>query len=174
MDLWNGSPAQVANFRNQTGITYPLCLNANAMYTAYVVSPDYSVVVDQNGIIQYKAPGVNVSAITSKIDELLTLAGEEVPENPNRFVLHQNYPNPFNPTTSIAFEVPAEQRVSLKIYDSHGRLVRTLLDRSIKAGRHEVSWDGRNHTGEPVGSGVYLYVVGGEDFSESKKMILLR
>jgi beta-glucanase (GH16 family) len=65
-------------------------------------------------------------------------------------------PNPFNPRTTLRFELPAAGPVRLAVYDVAGRLVRTLLDESRGAGSHETEWDGRDASGQAVGSGVYL------------------
>lgn len=69
--------------------------------------------------------------------------------------LKQNSPNPFNPVTSIKFATSKAGHVSLRIYNVQGALVKTLADKHVDAGQHEVSWDGRNQSGKPVSSGVY-------------------
>ncbi len=93
---------------------------------------------------------------------------------PRRVVLHVNRPNPFNPITTVSFELPVRQKVDLSIYDVSGRLVRTLASGSMNAGTHEMIWDGRSMTGEAGASGVYFYRLQADDFSETKKMILIR
>lgn len=93
---------------------------------------------------------------------------------PRRVVLHSNRPNPFNPVTTVSFELPVRQMVDLSIYDVSGRLVRTLVDGSMNAGTHEMVWDGRSATGEAGASGVYFYRLQAENFSETRKMILIR
>ena len=70
--------------------------------------------------------------------------------------VHKNYPNPFNPETSVAFEVEYAGPTLISIHDLRGRLVTTLLDEHLPAGRHEVTWDGRDASGREVPSGVYL------------------
>jgi hypothetical protein len=65
---------------------------------------------------------------------------------PATFQIYQNVPNPFNPSTAIQYDVPAVGgRVSLKVYDTRGRLVRTLVDRVETPGEKQVTWDGRDH-----------------------------
>ncbi len=96
---------------------------------------------------------------------------------PKAFALNQNYPNPFNPSTTISFDLPgtagAKQQVSLTVHDVRGRLVRTLLDTQVGPGDHNVHWDGRNDSGVPVSSGIYLYTLkAGEDVSTRKMMIM--
>jgi hypothetical protein len=90
------------------------------------------------------------------------------------FELHQNVPNPFNPTTQISFSVPnGGANVSLRIYDSAGRLVRTLVNGYEPPGTRTVSWLGENDQGQPVASGIYFYKLSTPSFSKTKKMILL-
>ncbi|MCP4572894.1 MAG: T9SS type A sorting domain-containing protein [bacterium] len=67
------------------------------------------------------------------------------------------YPNPFNPSTTLSFELASPAHARLKIYDTAGRLVATLVDEQRVDGRHDVVWDGRNAIGQSVASGVYLY-----------------
>ena len=175
MDYYNGNTAQLNSFKQTTGISYPLGLMASSIGNSYGVRNEWSVVVDQQGIIRYKAFGVNVSAINAVIDNLLaTTDVEEEPTTPRDFELKQNYPNPFNPTTKIAFAIPIAQRVSLKIYDAQGRLAQTLLNAPVAAGRHELEWSGLNQQNEPASSGVYFYLLQSGSFREMKKMILLR
>lgn len=90
-------------------------------------------------------------------------------------LLHANVPNPFNPSTRISFENRAPARMSLRIYDTTGRLVRTLVDNDpMPAGLHVVGWDGKNNDGLPVASGVYLCRLDGGRESRSMKMLLLK
>ncbi len=91
-----------------------------------------------------------------------------------RFTLGQNFPNPFNPSTQIRYELPRGTRVSLKIYDQRGRLVRTLVETEETAGRKLVTWDGRSQNGARVASGIYLYrLVAGETVAQ-RKMTLVK
>ncbi|HER43603.1 MAG TPA: T9SS type A sorting domain-containing protein [Candidatus Eisenbacteria bacterium] len=93
---------------------------------------------------------------------------------PRVAVLYQNYPNPFNPSTSIEFSLPARERVSLKVFDVSGRLVRTLVDGPLPDGNHRYAWDGRNERGAAVASGVYFYVLRSESIRQARKAVLLR
>ena len=90
------------------------------------------------------------------------------------FSLAQNYPNPFNPSTTIRFVLPGEGPASLRIYDVAGRLVATLLSKPMDAGPHRVTWDGKNHKGERVASGVYFYSLTMGDRTLTRKMVFLR
>jgi len=91
-----------------------------------------------------------------------------------RIELSQNTPNPFNPTTSIRFSLPASERVGLAIYAANGTLVRMLVDEVRTRGNHDITWDGRDSAGNPVGSGVYFYRLKAGKFTDSRKMVLLK
>ncbi len=92
------------------------------------------------------------------------------------FALDQNHPNPYNPTTTIGFELSAgaSRPVSLVVYDVTGARIRTLIDRSMTAGRHSVEWDGRNDAGSAVASGVYFYRLAEPGHVFTRKMVLLK
>ncbi|MEA2062168.1 MAG: cohesin domain-containing protein, partial [Gemmatimonadota bacterium] len=103
------------------------------------------------------------------------IAGAALPQS---FSLNQNSPNPFNPSTSIAFEVSdqgaAVGRVSLKVFNLRGQLVRTLVDGVKSSGHYSVQWDGRSDNGAQVASGVYFYRLKTDDFVQTRKMVLLK
>ena len=93
--------------------------------------------------------------------------------------LLQSFPNPGNPAVWIPFELAGETAVSIKIYNISGQLVRTLDLGVQPKGRYlsekkAVYWDGRSHSGVPVGSGIYLYVLQTGEFAATRKMLLLR
>lgn len=93
---------------------------------------------------------------------------------PPALVLGQNQPNPFNPATTIRFSIPAAARVTLRIHDVAGRLVRTLSDAERPAGEYDVTWDGRDDRGAGVAAGVYFYRLAAGGESQTRKMILLK
>jgi hypothetical protein len=102
------------------------------------------------------------------------VTGEETPETPLASYLSQNFPNPFNPLTMIRFGLREPGRVSLRIYDTAGRLVRALVEEPRDAGHYAEEWNGRDNAGHEVASGVYFYRLEAGTFNETKKMILLR
>ncbi len=85
------------------------------------------------------------------------------------FSLYQNYPNPFNPETTIEFSLPTTQRVVLKIFDLLGREVLNVTDKEYTVGRHKIRFNGNNLT-----SGVYFYRIIVGNYSDTKKLVLLR
>ena len=92
-----------------------------------------------------------------------------------QFALHDAHPNPFNPQTTISFDLPRQTSVSLRVYDVSGRLVNVLLDGDIAAqGRNEVVWRGRDMAGRVVSAGVYFYRLDAGEFSETKRMVLVK
>ena len=89
------------------------------------------------------------------------------------FRLQQNAPNPFHPATTIRFDLPRQARVSLRVYDVAGRMVRSLVDgATLEAGRHEAAWNGRSESGSAVSAGLYFYRLQAGSFSETRRMVL--
>ncbi len=88
---------------------------------------------------------------------------------PSKFNLHQNYPNPFNPSTKIKFDIPKWSNAKLIIYDVLGRQVATLVNEQLKPGGYEVEWEGSNYA-----SGIYFYQLVSEQFTETKRMVLIK
>jgi len=89
--------------------------------------------------------------------------------------LGDNYPNPFNPRTTIAFGLPEKETVSLHVYDVAGRLVRVLVDgEACPEGRQEAVWNGRNDRGRQMASGTYFYRLTAGNYSETKRMVLVK
>ena len=85
-----------------------------------------------------------------------------------------NHPNPFNPSTSIRFALDRDADVQVDVYDLAGRLVRTLQSRPLTAGEHGLHWDGRDGTGRPAVSGVYLYRVRAGHAALTGRMVLAK
>jgi hypothetical protein len=100
---------------------------------------------------------------------------------PVKIELPQNYPNPFNPTTTIPFTVYSSQFIvhspihtTLKIYNIKGQLVKTLVDEEKLPGDYNVIWDGKDNSGREVSSGIYFYQLKTKDYTDIKKMVLVR
>ncbi|MCA2005102.1 MAG: T9SS type A sorting domain-containing protein, partial [Ignavibacterium sp.] len=85
------------------------------------------------------------------------------------FTLEQNYPNPFNPTTRISWQSPVNSQQTLKVYDVLGNEVATLVDEFREAGRYEIEFDASK-----LASGMYLYQLKADNYTETKKMILIK
>jgi len=95
---------------------------------------------------------------------------------PRAFLLGQNRPNPFNPSTTIYYDIPEGPavQVKVKIYNLRGVAVKTLVDEQKDPGYYNVGWDGRDEHGRELASGVYLYRLKAGDFSQVRKMVLLK
>ena len=93
---------------------------------------------------------------------------------PSNYMLYQNYPNPFNPMTEIKFDIPEAVKVELKIYNILGQEVNTLINDVRPAGAYRVFWDSKNAGGSSVASGVYVYQLKAGNFTNAKKMVLMR
>lgn len=94
---------------------------------------------------------------------------------PSMYFLANNYPNPFNPVTTITYGIDKRSRVTLRIYDVAGRLVRTLVDEVQEPGhRYTVTWDGRNAFNRSVSSGIYFCRLTTGTRASTRKMVLLR
>ncbi len=86
----------------------------------------------------------------------------------------KNYPNPFNPETEISFVLPKKDFVSLAIYNMKGQKIRTLANRKMRKGNHNLIWKGKNDAGVKVSSGIYFYKLTAGKTSLVKKMTLLK
>ncbi|MBK8683490.1 MAG: T9SS type A sorting domain-containing protein [Bacteroidetes bacterium] len=103
---------------------------------------------------------------TTKIYDLLNEVLIGVPE---KFELNQNFPNPFNPTTSISFSLPVSGVVSLKVYNTMGEEVATLVNETREAGSYEIKFDATKIT-----SGIYFYTLTSGEFQMTKKLVLMK
>jgi len=90
------------------------------------------------------------------------------------FKLFQNYPNPFNPETTIQIYLPSTTTIVLDIFNASGKRVRRLLDTKLESGFHQLSWEGKNNSGNVVASGIYFIVLKTNEIALSKKMSLIR
>jgi hypothetical protein len=112
-------------------------------------------------VFNFWAVGINPNIVPTPMPEF-------------RYTLAQNFPNPFNPKTRIQFSMKEKGLVTLKVYNVAGQLVRTLVNEVRDAGPHEILWHGDNDRGSSVASGVYFYKMDTKQFSQTKKMVLLR
>jgi hypothetical protein len=119
----------------------------------------YSIDAEIDG---FAIPWYNITAIGNHEKEIKV------------FSLSQNYPNPFNPSTKIKFDIPADGKgqtadVKIIVYDITGKQVSVLVNQKFKPGSYEVEWDGINFT-----SGIYFYKLQTADYTETKKMVLIK
>jgi len=93
---------------------------------------------------------------------------------PQQFLLEQNYPNPFNPVTTINYDLPERNFVSITVYNILGRKVKNLVNGTQEAGYKTVIWDAKNNYGKPVSAGIYFYRMRAGAFVQTRKMLLLK
>ena len=120
----------------------------------------------QNGIIGY---GITRDNKVIKLDLVTGNASEPQTVISNEYSLIQNYPNPFNPVTNINYSIPKHGFVTLKIYDIMGKLISTLVNTEQLAGNYSVNFNADN-----LPSGIYYYTITSGDFTETKKMVLIK
>jgi len=93
---------------------------------------------------------------------------------PSEFRLHQNFPNPFNPSTSISYEIMGESLVNITVYDLLGAEVVQLVNEIQQPGIKTTNWNGKDSEGNMVNGGIYVYRLNTNNYSETKKMVLLK
>jgi hypothetical protein len=108
------------------------------------------------------------------IPDFITDIAYEYVQVPARFELSQNYPNPFNPSTIITYNLPSASQVELRIYNTLGQNIRTLVNSTQPVGTHQAVWDGRDNSGNSVTSDVYFYQLQAGAVVETRKMVLIR
>jgi hypothetical protein len=103
--------------------------------------------------------------------KLTVIVGVEEDDSqiPSKYYLEQNYPNPFNPSTTIDFSIPEQSFVKLEVFNTLGEKVSTLVSEELNTGNYKYEWNADN-----LSSGIYLYRLQTTNYSESRKMILLR
>ena len=129
----------------------------------------------QQWIQDAKKHGIDAEGIAT-LEQLLRVVLQQA-ARPQETALLVNYPNPFNPETWIPYQLATPAEITVSIYATDGRLVRTLALGQLPAGVYQdkdraAYWDGKNEQGESVASGVYFYTLKAGDFSATKKMLI--
>ncbi len=130
-----------------------------AVYSEHLPLSDY-----KNNILDFFEAHLTVSDVAQSTKEPL----------PRYFSLEQNYPNPFNPTTTIKYYLNESGNIDLKIYNTLGKRIRTLVHAKRSAGSHKTVWDGRDDTGNPVPGGQYFVKLQAGNSVSSRKLLLLK
>ncbi|MBL7958918.1 immunoglobulin domain-containing protein [bacterium] len=130
--------------------------------------------------VYHKRSGTTKYKILVGTASYLNQAAATFNELPANFSLSQNFPNPFNPSTKISYALAKRSRVTMSIYNILGQKVRTILDRrDQEVGIHALEWNGTDHLGRAVSSGIYLYriqaeSINGEIYTQTKKMLFVK
>ncbi len=162
-------------------------LDAFTSFTGLILTTPIDLMIGQvlPGNTQYNFKGVlddiriynyalSYSKIKSLYDYVVNVSDEKQIELPKNYGLTQNYPNPFNNQTNIEFQVPNQSVIKLEIYNILGQKIRTLINQEKYPGNYSVSWNGENDFGDSVNSGIYFIKLSSENFSDTKKMTLLK
>ena len=129
---------------------------------------EYHNSVGNVGVVWEGLDGSNINVYYDKLIETVGIQNynSEIPLN---FSLNQNYPNPFNPVTAFKFALPKSSYAKLTLYDLLGKTVTVLVNEQLNAGNYKIIWDASNYS-----SGVYFYKLEADEFTETKKMILIK
>jgi len=106
-------------------------------------------------------------------DRSLT-ANKKENKTPLTFELKEAYPNPFNPSTNIGFTIPEDGKVELKVYNTLGQLVKTIVNENMEKGEHKVKWDAKNESGITLPSGIYFIVFKSGNFVKTSKVMFMK
>jgi hypothetical protein len=128
--------------------------------------------MDVDGHIVATSDGGSIHVYLLPVEEQPPTPGPE--PLPESFALEQNYPNPFNAVTTIGYSMAAQSEIKIAVYNLLGQQVRTLFEGPRSPGQFITHWDGRDHSGHEVASGVYFYRITADDFADCKKMIYLK
>ena len=128
------------------------------------------------GLVIKKDPNLayDLKLVAGDIDYVATMTEEILNNIPSVYSLSQNYPNPFNPITKMNYALPKRSRVIISVYNVLGQEVTTLLNKEQDYGYHTVTWNGTDRIGKQVASGVYFARLTTKNFSQTKKMLMLK
>lgn len=129
------------------------------LYAIYTEGYSEYIAMGENGVVIRTTDGGGPPMAVTNISS----------EVPDRFSLGQNYPNPFNPATKITFDLPSSGNVELNVYDMLGREAANIINSHLGAGRYEADFDASN-----LPSGIYFYRITAGEFTQTKKMILVK
>ena len=144
-------PAGASSFHNTSGTAFSYVITVAGTY-------DYQCDVH-----------FSLGMVGSFTATLTDVEGQQATSLPTVFKLEQNYPNPFNPSTEISFDLPQQSFVSLKVYSLLGQEVAALVDRTLTAGRHSVTWNAGS-----LPSGAYFCRLRAGSFTQTRRLVLLR
>jgi subtilisin family serine protease len=137
----------------------PLVDTDQGLYRVYALRDDEVVGYDSSD-----EPFVVSASGAGVVDEM----------RPTVFMLRPNMPNPFGGTTMLRFDLPKDVHVTLNVYDVRGRLVKSVIDQALPAGRYSIGWDGKDTSGDSVASGVYYYKIQAGAWNDTQRVVVVR
>jgi len=141
---------------NSTSDTLEIC-SSGPTGTYYL----FTTLTDDSGAFDQDTIQISV--------ELPSALAEQQTNLPDKFDLRANFPNPFNPKTIIRYQLPEATEVTIKVFDTSGRLVSVLIDKKQSAGYHSVVFDAQSYA-----SGIYFYIMKAGSFLKVRKMMLIK
>jgi plastocyanin len=136
----------------------PLTLTSQTFFYVVTAAGSYNYVCTPH------SPGMSGSFSATPIG-IVPIGGSV----PSKFNLSQNFPNPFNPVTNIKIDIPASSQVNLTVYDLLGNVVEVLYSGNLNAGSYAVDWNASNYS-----SGIYFYTLRTGNFTDTKRMVLVK
>lgn len=165
----NGAPQwQLREITAETGYASQNDIRAHFGLGSASVIDSIKILWPSGSVNIFTNVGVNRFVTVTENGSMVNVGNSEV-KLAEKYELMQNYPNPFNPSTNIKFNISAAADITLKIYNSSGKEIQTLLNKNLHQGNYDVTW---NAEGFP--SGVYYYTLITENYSQTKKMILIK
>ena len=160
------------NVVNHISSTGPLNVNGATIQVSPITTTDSVKIIVKSftGLINNESlAGLAEIETNSRVSSYDLISNIKTTAVISEYRLYQNYPNPFNPTTTINFSLPKEQNVTLQVFDITGKTVATLISGKVQGGNNSIQFNANN-----LPSGIYFYKLTAENFSESKRMILLK
>jgi len=171
LDVWPGSnTSSVGGFKDFTGITYPLLLNAEDIKAAWGIVHNRIIVIDADGIIRHKGTDPVVNDLDNAIgvvQEYITLASEQEVISKPGYSLGQNYPNPVTGSTTIRYSLDRPGKVSFVLINTIGEEVFRMVEDYAIAGSHDLQL-----SLEGMAPGIYFYQMNVNDYSAARKLII--
>jgi hypothetical protein len=175
----SGVPGVVVFSESQNSSSYGITENDGSYEVTGLDPGAYTVITDKIGytssvttapVIDYAMGVFNSQANFILTEQITTSVETSTVSLPEGFVLYRNYPNPFNPSTQISFDLPAKDYATLRVYNMLGQVVATLVDGTMTAGKHNITFE----AGNTLSSGVYVYELRYRDRIAVNKMILMK
>jgi len=162
----------------------PIAENQEFFTALKILNKTYARPVDDMGVSSgrsyYSYDGITYTSskhdtnLRARIGVNHQVGTKTEPSHAMRYFLEENYPNPFNPSTVIAYKIPNEANVNIKIFDLMGKEIITLIDDHQPMGLHKLIWNGKDKLGQLVSGGVYFYKIKSGDFIQTNKMVFLK
>jgi parallel beta-helix repeat protein len=162
-----GNLINLFTYNNQFDEASEILIRFGKEYSSNEVDLEFLTASLKDKIAMYEVEKVLAKGSTPPQEESVSLF-------PEKFKLYRAFPNPFNPKTKISFDLPEEARVEIVIYDLMGREIWKSARRHYAAGTYSVIWNGTNHSGQPVGTGMYLVRLNSAKYNATQKVLLMK